>query len=127
MGLTEQISVLFIVTAIISYFYFRKMFKNPNGTSPWLGKTPYERTPGGMEAGGKDPVWNTDTQDIGGGVHHRTESGGTERGCNQKEGEDDAIQVEDGETKILTTAMTCRQNMTTRSIEGLQDIIRRAR
>lgn len=80
-------SVLFIVTAVISYLYFRKVFKNPDGSKPWLGKSSAYGAPGGIE-GGKDTVWSTDTHDIDQAAHHhRTGSSGTERGGNQEEDE----------------------------------------
>jgi hypothetical protein len=86
-------SVLFIVTAVISYLYFRKVFKNPDGSKPWLGKSSdYGLTPGGVEGGKDGGVWSTDTHDIDHAAHHnRTGSGGTERGGNQEEDEHELL------------------------------------
>jgi hypothetical protein len=63
--------------------------KDPSISAPWLGKEPYSRTSGGVEAG-KDNTWSADTQDPdddGAAAHNRTGSSGTERGGNQEEDE----------------------------------------
>jgi len=93
-GFGVVIFITFIPTAIISYLYLRRTFKNPDGSSPWLGKSSAYSAPGGMEAGltsgaggTKDGVWSTDTADLDEDAHHnhRPDSAGTDRGGHQQE------------------------------------------
>jgi hypothetical protein len=69
--------------------YLMKARKSPENDRPWLGKE-YGLTPSDPEAGGnKDPVWSTDTHDIGADDDHnrRAPSDGTDRGGDQEEDE----------------------------------------
>jgi len=81
------IFLLFIATTVLSVMYLMKMKKEPENDRPWLGKD-YGRAATDPESGNKDPVWSTDTQDIGGeDDHNRAPSDGTDRGGDQEEDE----------------------------------------
>jgi hypothetical protein len=70
-------SVLFLITAGISIFYTVKVKKNPQLDDPWLSpesSQTYKPTAMGDAENGqsKDPIWDTNTQDLDG--HHDNDS-----------------------------------------------------